>query len=133
MAGFTIKNLKNDVEDSAPNFGMAPDMEAHFASGDLELSTSGAAYEWRAPNARTPFGHSHKEQEEIYVVVKGSGRIKLDDEITEIGELDAIRISPGVMRNVEAGPEGIGIVCFGAPKIEGDKQEEAEMVPGWWD
>jgi mannose-6-phosphate isomerase-like protein (cupin superfamily) len=133
MAGYTIKNLKTDVEDAAPDFGMAPDMEAHFAGRDLELTTSGAAYEWRAPNTRTPFGHSHKEQEELYVVIEGSGRIKLDDETVEISELDAIRISPGVMRNVEAGPEGIGILCYGAPKISGDPREEIEMVPGWWD
>jgi mannose-6-phosphate isomerase-like protein (cupin superfamily) len=133
MADYTKKNLKTDVEDSAPKFGMAPDMQAHFAGGDLELTTSGAAYEFRAPNTRTPFGHRHRDQEELYVVVEGSGRIKLDDDVVELSEFDAVRISPGVMRNVEAGPDGIGIICFGAPKIAGDPQEEVEMVPGWWD
>ena len=133
MPGYTKKNLKSDVEDSAPKFGMAPDMRAHFASRDLELSTSGAAYEWREPNSRTPFGHHHTQQEELYVVVEGSGRIKLDDDVVELAQFDAVRISPEVMRNVEAGPDGIGIICFGAPRIEGDPQEEVQMVPGWWD
>jgi hypothetical protein len=133
MADYTKKNLKTDVEDSGPKFGMPAEMKAHFASSDLGLTTSGATYEWRGPDFRTPFGHSHSQQEELYVVVEGSGRIKLDDDVVELGEFDAIRISPSVMRNVEAGPDGIGIICFGAPKIEGDAQEEVNMVPGWWD
>lgn len=132
MADYTKKNLKSDVKDSAPGFGMEG-MKAHFAGGDLGLNTSGAAYEWREPNTRTPFGHRHSQQEELYVVVEGSGRIKLDDDIVELEAFDAVRIGPEVMRNVEAGPDGIGIICFGAPPIQGDPQEEVEMVPGWWD
>ena len=78
---YTKVNLKEDVQDSAPSFGFAPDMEARFASGDLELEQSGAGYERLAPNFRVPFGHTHKGQEELYVVVAGSGRMKIDDEI----------------------------------------------------
>ncbi len=115
MAGYTKKNLRSDVEDMAPKFGLAPGLEAHFAASDLDLANSGVSYQRLEPNFRTPFGHKHMQQEELYVVLEGSGRIKLDDEIVEISELDAVRIPPEVMRSVEGGPEGIGFLAFGAP------------------
>jgi uncharacterized cupin superfamily protein len=86
---YTKVNLKQDVQDSAPSFGFAPDMEARFASGDLNLEQSGVGYERLAPNFRVPFGHTHKGQEELYVVVSGSGRVKIDEEIVEFGQWDA--------------------------------------------
>ena len=132
MPDYTKKNLKADVEDSAPGFGFAPNLEAHFAGESLELSDAGMAYERTAPGKRVPFGHAHSQQEEVYVVIEGSGRIKLGDEILDLERLDAVRIGKGVMRCVEGGPEGIGILAFGAPPIEGDPREEVEMVPGWW-
>ena len=132
MAEYTIKNLTDDVEDSAPGFGMSPDLEAHFAGKDLELDASGLGFERLLPGKRVPFGHAHPTQEEVYVVVEGSGRIKIDDEVHDLKVLDAIRLGKGVMRCMEAGPDGIGYVAFGAPPIEGDPREEVEMVPGWW-
>lgn len=128
MPGYTLRNLK-DVEDSAPEFGMAPDLEARFANSELELETSGASYLRLAPGARVPFGHRHAEQEELYVVVSGSGRIKLDDEIVELRQWDAVRIPPEVMRNLEAGRDGIELILFGAPQVG---SADVEMVPGWW-
>ena len=128
---YTKVNLKEDVEDSAPGFGFAPDLEAHFASRDLALERGGLGYERLAPNFRVPFGHTHHEQEELYVVVSGSGRVKLDDEIVEFGQWDAIRVGPGVMRCFEAGPDGAEVLAFGAPKME-DPAADADMRPGWW-
>jgi mannose-6-phosphate isomerase-like protein (cupin superfamily) len=129
MADYTLKNLKNDVEDSAPKFDMSPAMEARFAREPLELRNSGVSYLRLAPGERVPFGHMHKEQEEVYVVVRGSGRIKLDDELVELREWDALRIPAQTMRNVEGGPDGIELVLFGAPNAGfGD----AETTPGWW-
>ena len=78
---------------------------------------------------RIPFGHTHAEQEEIYVVAEGSGRIKLDDDLRELSRWDIVRIGPGVMRNVEAGPDGITLIAFGAPLRE---ENDGETVPGWW-
>jgi quercetin dioxygenase-like cupin family protein len=132
MADYTKKNLKSDVADSAPGHGLAPDLEAHFAGGDLGLNTSGMAYERLAPGKRAPFGHMHKQQEEVYVVVEGSGRIKIEDEILDLQPFDAVRIGPGVMRRTEAGPDGLGILAFGAPPIEGDARGEAVVDPAWW-
>ena len=129
MSGFTIKNLVEDVEDSARRHGMDDILEARFASDALGATQSGFSLLRLKPNQRMPFGHRHDRQEEIYVFVGGSGRLKLDDEVLEIGRWDAVRISPEVMRAVEAGPEGLDLVAFGAPHTgPGDTQPEM----GWW-
>lgn len=130
MPSYTKINL-TEVENQAPNFGMPEEMEARFASGDLELEHSGAALMRLQAGFRVPFGHEHAEQEELYVVVKGSGRLKLDDDVLDVKELDAVRIPAGVTRNFEAGPDGVTYVAFGAP-VPDDKRAEAEMKPGWW-
>lgn len=124
-------NLKDDVQDSATRFGYAPDMEARFAGDALGLEHSGMGYERFSPNFRVPFGHAHKGQEELYVIASGGGRLKLDDEIIEVRQWDAIRVGPGVVRNFEAGPDGLEVVAFGAPKME-NPAEDADMRPGWW-
>jgi uncharacterized cupin superfamily protein len=128
MADFTIVNLK-DVEDSAVAFGLSPGLEARFASGALELTQLGASYQRLAPGFRIPFGHHHAEQEELYVVLSGSARLRLDDEVRELGALDAVRVPKETMRNFEAGPEGVEFLAIGAPATgPGDAQTEQ----GWW-
>jgi mannose-6-phosphate isomerase-like protein (cupin superfamily) len=129
MADYTLKNLKTDVADSAVQFGISPALEARFAREPLELQSSGVSYLRLAPGQRVPWGHTHKQQEEVYVIVGGSGRIKLDDEIVGLEKWDAIRIGKDTMRDVEAGPEGIELILFGAPNAgSGD----AELAQGWW-
>jgi mannose-6-phosphate isomerase-like protein (cupin superfamily) len=130
MPGFTIHNLRA-VEDSAPKFGLAPAMEARFASGDLELTTSGVSLQRLAPNATQPFGHHHERQEELYVVVAGAGRVKLDEEVVDVGAWDAVRVAPHVTRAFAAGPEGLEFLAFGAPAT-GNAAADVEMTPGWW-
>lgn len=124
----TVLNLK-EVENQAPKFKMPEEMEARFARGALDLEKSGVSHFTLAPGFRVPFGHKHSEQEEIYVVVQGSARVKVDDEIVELGLLDALRVAPGVMRQFEGGPEGVEYVAFGTPQTDAS---EAEMVAGWW-
>lgn len=128
MSGYTIRNLK-DVEDAAPKFGMSPALEARFAREELELESSGVSYQRLAPDERVPFGHRHEKQEELYVIVGGGGRIKLDDDVVELRQWDAVRIPPETMRCVEAGPDGIELIAFGAPNTGGT---DVEMTPGWW-
>jgi mannose-6-phosphate isomerase-like protein (cupin superfamily) len=128
MPAYTLKNLR-EVEDAAPQFGLPPDLEARFASSDLELERSGLSYQRISPGFRVPFGHHHREEEEIYVVVEGSGRMKLGDEIVELRRWDALRVSPETPRAFEAGPEGATILAYGAP---GPNSADAEMLPGWW-
>jgi mannose-6-phosphate isomerase-like protein (cupin superfamily) len=128
VAGYTIKNLK-EIEDQAPKFGLAPNLEFRVAGDPLETAEAAISYLKLAPNYRLTFGHTHKQQEEIYVLVGGSARIKLDDDVLELGPWDAIRIAKDTMRNVEAGPEGAELILFGAPKTgPGD----AEIQPEWW-
>jgi quercetin dioxygenase-like cupin family protein len=129
MTGYTKVNVKQQVEDAAPKFGMSPTVEAHFAHDDLDATVTGLSYQRLEPNARMPFGHSHEEQEEIYFVLSGDGRMKLDDEIVDLAPLDAVRIAAPTMRAVEAGSGGIEYVVFGAPR--GD-QNDAQMVQEWW-
>jgi mannose-6-phosphate isomerase-like protein (cupin superfamily) len=126
MAGYEVANLK-DVEDSAVAFGLSPDVEARFARGALAAEGSGLSYQRLAPGVRQSFGHRHAEQEETYVVLSGAGRVKLGDEVVELGPWDALRVSPEVVRSFEAGPDGIELLAFGAGPA-GD----AETLPGWW-
>jgi mannose-6-phosphate isomerase-like protein (cupin superfamily) len=123
---YTLKRL-SDVEDLAPRFGYEERQEAHFANDDLDVEQTGLSYHRVKPDHRQAFGHKHDQAEEVYVVVAGSGRVKLDDEIVELGKLDALRISPAVTRQFEAGPEGLDLIVFG-PRHKGD----GELIPGWW-
>jgi mannose-6-phosphate isomerase-like protein (cupin superfamily) len=130
MAEYTQVNLK-DVEDSATRFGYAPNMEARFAASALALDNSAISYQRLAPHFRQPFGHKHDRQEELYVIVGGAGRVKLDDEIVEVGRWDAVRVPPETTRCFEAGPDGIEFLAFGAPNT-GPPEEDAQPLPGWW-
>jgi mannose-6-phosphate isomerase-like protein (cupin superfamily) len=125
----TIKNLR-DVDDMAPKFGFDAVQEARFCWRDLDAEQTGLAFMRVKPGQRQAFAHRHDEAEEIYVVVSGSGRIKLDDEILDLGPMDAIRIAPGVARSMEGGSEGIEYLAFG-PHHEGDG--EILKDPGFWD
>jgi quinol monooxygenase YgiN/mannose-6-phosphate isomerase-like protein (cupin superfamily) len=124
---FTLRKL-TDAEDMAAKFGYGEVGEARFLNQDLEAHATGLSHHRLRPNARQAFAHRHKVAEEVYVVVSGSGRANLDGEIVELGELDALRLAPGVTRALEAGPDGMEVLAFG-PRHKGD----AEMLPGWWE
>ena len=128
MPGYTLRNLE-DVENSAPRFGLAPAIEARFARRDLECEQLGLSLQRLAPGARVPFGHRHEQQEEVYVVLGGYGRAKLDDDVIELRRWDAVRVSPATMRAFEAGPDGLEFLVFGAPIPE---TSDVEMIQGWW-
>ena len=127
MGGYTMVNL-HGVENQAPNFGMPDEMQARFARTPIGGETLGLSLFTLAPGFRIPFGHKHVTQEEVYVVIRGSARIRVEDEVVELGELDAIRFDRDTMRDVEAGPDGVDYLAFGA----GTDPSEVEMVQGWW-
>ena len=124
---YTKTNVR-EVEDSAPKFDMPAEMQARFARRAIEGQTLGLSLFALEPGFRIPFGHKHENQEEVYVVVRGSARVKVDDEVVELAEWDAIRFPKNTMRQMEAGPDGVEYLAFGA----GDDPNEAEMAPGWW-
>ena len=130
MAAHTLVNL-NDVKDLAPDHGLDEIGEARFAAGALALEKTGLSLQRLKPGKRQAFGHTHSEQEEIYVVLEGSGRVKVEDEIIELAALDALRVGPGVTRAFEAGDDGLAFLAFGAPRTEGSS--DTEMLPGWWE
>jgi mannose-6-phosphate isomerase-like protein (cupin superfamily) len=123
---FTHKKL-TDVKDSAPEFGMEEIQEARFAKDDLDAGQTGVSHHRLKPGKRTPFGHKHEQAEEVYVVIAGSGRMKLDDEIIEVETLDAIRVSPEVVRAFEAGDDGLEVIAAGT-RHDGD----GEIIQNWW-
>jgi mannose-6-phosphate isomerase-like protein (cupin superfamily) len=123
---YTIRKL-TDVDDSAVKFGITETQEARFASEDLETEHTGVSYHRVRPSTRQAFGHKHENAEEVYVVISGSGRVKLDDEIVEVEPLHALRVSPTVTRCFEGGDDGLELLAFG-PRHKGD----GEIIPGWW-
>ncbi len=127
MSDYAKVNLR-EVEDSAPKAGLQG-IEARFPKRELGCTTGAVSLQTLAPGARSPFGHRHARQEELYVILAGGGRMKLDDDVIELRQWDAIRVAPQTMRAFEAGPEGLELLAYGAPIAE---QSDGELVPGWW-
>ena len=127
MADYTRVNLMADVEDSAAERG--DDLEARFARKHLDSEHLGVTYFRYAPGFRSPIGHSHREQEEAYVVVSGSGRMRLDDDVVELAQWDVVRVAPSVVRGFEGGPGGLVLIAIGADRPEGG---DGVRVEDWW-
>ena len=123
---FTLANIKGDVEDIGSRFDGAPDLEFRAATKVLGLEQAALSYQRIPPGYRFPYGHTHVKQEEVYVVVRGSGRMKVDDEIVELAEWDAVRVPPGAWRGYEAGPEGLEILVLGAPNLGEDPRGDVD-------
>jgi len=126
MSGFSIKNLK-EIDDSVGE--RAPGIEGRFGRKHLDSSELGVSYFSFAAGKRSPMGHHHREQEEAYVVVGGSGRMKLDDEIVELKMWDAVRVAPETIRAFEGGPDGLEVIAIGGSKPE---EGDGVPVPDWW-
>ncbi|MGH3049929.1 MAG: cupin domain-containing protein [Gaiellaceae bacterium] len=116
MSGYAIVNLK-EIEDSAGD--RTPGIEARFARKHLDSEHLGVTYLRYEPGVRSPLAHSHREQEEAYIVVAGSGRIRLDDQIHDLRQWDVVRIGPATVRAVEAGENGLDLIAVGSDRPEG--------------
>ena len=127
MTGRFTHVALREVEDSGPGLGLGGSQEARFATEALGAERTGVTLHRLAPGFRQPFGHRHDQAEEVYVVLAGSGRMKLDDEVVELDPLDAIRVAPEVTRAFEAGPEGLELLACGA-----QHGADGELVMDWW-
>jgi len=123
---YAKKNLR-EIEDSALQHGLSNHQEARFPQSDLGAEQTGMNFLIVKPGQREAFAHRHRTAEEIYVILDGTGRVKLDEELVELAPLDAVRVSPGVARSFEAGPDGLQVLIFG-PHVESD----GEMVQDFW-
>lgn len=126
MADFAVKNF-DDIDNAAADRG--PGLDARFARKHLGSDHLGVSYFRFAPNYRSPVGHRHREQEEAYVVVGGSGRVKLGDEIRDLRQWDVVRVAPTVVRSFEGGPDGLDLIAIGSDRPEGG---DGELVEGHW-
>jgi quercetin dioxygenase-like cupin family protein len=126
MRDWTRTNF-NNLRDVSPEDVRIQWRFARNALGSPELGVSRFTYE---PGARMPWGHRHREQEELYVVVAGSGRAKLDDEVIDVEPWDALRVAPAVIRSFEAGPDGLDVICIGGSKRKGP---DSERFPDFWE
>jgi mannose-6-phosphate isomerase-like protein (cupin superfamily) len=123
---YTKKQLR-DIDDSAIKFGLSDTQEARFGRRDLATEQTGVTHLVIKPGRREAFAHRHREAEEVYVVLAGSGRVKLDDEVIDLAELDAVRVGPGTTRQFEAGPNGLEVLIFGT-----HVEEDVETVSDFW-
>jgi mannose-6-phosphate isomerase-like protein (cupin superfamily) len=126
VADWTKKNF-NDVPDVSPE---GVDIDWRFTRKALDSPELGVSRFTYQPGAKMPWGHRHRMQEEAYVVVGGSGRAKLDDEIIDLSVWDVLRVAPSVVRSFEAGPDGLDVICIGGLKAEG---VDGQPVEGFWD
>ena len=129
---FTRRNIKEDLEDIGAVFDGAPGLEFRAATKALGLEKAALSYQRVPPGVRFPYGHTHTTQEEVYVVLRGGGRMKLDDEIIELEEWDAVRVPPGTWRGYEAGPEGLEFFVIGAPNLGEDPRDDVDGRRDWW-
>jgi mannose-6-phosphate isomerase-like protein (cupin superfamily) len=127
MAAYTKKNLQ-DVENSAPE-SAGDGLEARFARKHLDSEHLGVSYFRYGPNYRAPYGHRHREQEEAYVVVGGSGRMRVDDDVLELQRWDVVRVAAQAVRAFQGGSDGLEIIAIGADRPEGG---DGELVNDWW-
>ncbi len=126
MSSFTILNLR-ELDDVIGE--RAPGIEGRFGRSKLDSRDLGVSLFSYAANLRSPAAHSHREQEEAYVVVSGSGRVLLDGELAELRQWDVLRVAPEVIRAFEAGPDGLELVAIGGPRPE---DGDGEMGPADW-
>ena len=124
--GYARTNIEH-VEDLAAKFGMGEIGEARYLREDVGAEAIGMTYYRMNPGRRTGFGHRHKEAEEMYVVLAGAGRVKVDDEVIDLRARDVVRVAPATVREFEAGPDGMELLATGT-HVEGD----GEMLQEWW-
>jgi quercetin dioxygenase-like cupin family protein len=133
--GVTKVHLIDDIKDLAETAGFGEQLETRFARAALGSKEGALGLQRIKPNQRQPFAHKQKEQEELHVIIAGSGRVKVDHDFIELRQYDAVRIAPEVIRQFEAGPDGMDLLIFGSPAGDPTKVGGGDSVPykKFWD
>jgi mannose-6-phosphate isomerase-like protein (cupin superfamily) len=131
MSGYTIGKREDayDFMEKYPGFG---EMRSYTQSLDAEQ----VAITWRTmppgTGGKGSYGHRHKTQEEIYLVLRGAVQAKLDDDVVELGPGTAVRVAPEVVRSFHNdGPEEAELVICSVRLPEGAPQD-SETVDDFW-
>ena len=127
MSDYKLINLKG-LDNAAESFGLGEKLETRSARKAMELEQFGFSYQKMQPGFRQPFGHVHSEQEEVYLVLHGGGRAKVEDELVDLKQWDALRVPPGVTRAFESGQAGMELLVIG-----GAPTNDGEIIQNWWD
>jgi quercetin dioxygenase-like cupin family protein len=127
LSGYTIVNLM-ELENRAVEGGST--LDARFARSHIDSEHIGLSHIRYAPGRRSSGGHSHREQEEVYVVLAGSGQVKLGDELHDLRAWDVVRVAPETVRGFSAGPDGLELIAIGSDRPEGGDGVTADE--GWW-
>ena len=128
MSDYTLLNLRDDTEDLAKRFDLDPDLELRYGRKALGIEGGNFSYQRRAPNVPGTSGHRHQTQEEVYIVIAGSGQVKLDGEVHDVRQWDVIRVPPAVARGFASGPDGLELIAIGFG--EGG---DGEIIEGFWE
>lgn len=126
MADYTHLNL---LELDETVSARVPTIEGRFGRSSLGTAHVGVSHFRYAPNHHSVSGHRHREQEELYVVLSGSGRIRLEDDVVDLKALDTVRVAPTVIRALEAGPDGLEFLAIGSDRPEGG---DGEQIADFW-
>jgi uncharacterized cupin superfamily protein len=127
VSDYTIVNLK-ELDNKAVEGGST--LEARFARTAIKSEHIGVSQFRYAPGRRSKSGHTHTQQEEVYVVLAGSGQVKLDDELRDVRPWDVVRVAPGVFRGFAAGEDGLELLAIGSDRPEDGDGLQADE--GWW-
>lgn len=129
MSGYTVISL----EDAPDVLGDYPG-EMRFLTGPLEAEQAALTYRRMPPDTggRGSYGHRHKTQEELYLVLEGTLTFKLGDEIVEAGPGTAIRVAPGTVRSVHNDADADAILVIVSTKLSEGPSADAETVDGFW-
>jgi mannose-6-phosphate isomerase-like protein (cupin superfamily) len=128
VGNWTIKPL-DEMQD------VLGDYPGEMRMATYEVGAEQVALTYRRMPAQTggkgSYGHSHKTQEELYLVLSGTLQFKLGDDVVDVPARTAVRIAPEVVRSVwNEGPEDAELVI--ASVRVADAREDTLLTEDFW-
>ena len=129
VGGYTIC----EIGDAPDAFGGQYPGAMRLLGGPLASEQVTLTYREMPPGTggKGSYGHRHKTQEEIYLVLSGRLEFKLGDELVELGPLTAVRVAPHTVRSVwNEGPEEAALLI--ASTRSEDPRDDVELIEDFW-